>query len=142
MNKYKIIIRDTDSTSNILINYLLNLEDNIECDRCDSYDIMLSKLSKNHYDYFLFNPGLFYKHYLDLTKQVKEQYKNMKIIILNSHIFNGDKKAWIDNGIDIILSKPFDFDILKRIINNDYDESDDNFFTNNRVNDHEHQIFT
>jgi two-component SAPR family response regulator len=139
MEKINVILRDTDSTSNILLDFLLNSDERIKCEKCDTHEILMSNLIHNNYDFLLFNPGLFYDLYLDFIKKCKTDYPDMKIIILNSFIINGDKSEFIMNGADFIIPKTFQIDTLIKLLTERVDKK---FLIRNRILNYHYQHYS
>jgi CheY-like chemotaxis protein len=118
MIKSKILIVEDDNDTQKFLQLFLGRKFEIEI--CHSGITFLELVKNKRFDLILLdisiregNTGLM------LTKKIKsiEEFKNIPVICLSSHIFNPDRKNAYEKCIDMFLTKPIRNDILLHSIN-------------------------
>src|SRR5262249_10970254 len=51
---------------------------------------------------------------LELVRQLRAQNFGGKILVLSAHLTEENKRAYEEQGVDMMMSKPFDFDELQQ----------------------------
>ncbi len=79
-------------------------------------DEALKRIENQVYDLILMDIELPGKDGIEITKIIKEKYKNIPIIALTSYAMKGDRERFIKAGFDDYISKPLDLsEFLKKL---------------------------
>jgi DNA-binding response OmpR family regulator len=118
MIKSKILVVEDDNDTQKFLKLFLSKEFEIEL--CHSGITFLELVKNKRFDLILLDISLREGNTgLMLTKKIKsiEEFKNIPVICLSSHIFNTDRKNAYETCIDMFLTKPVRNDILLHSIN-------------------------
>lgn len=115
---------DTEIKKNILIVeddienqkfFKLILSRKYEVDFCDSDKPFYTKLASKDYDLIIMDITLKQgKSGVELTREIKNSkvFSSVPVLCLSAHVFEQDKRAALEAGVDIFLEKPVPNQIL------------------------------
>jgi len=115
--KLKVLIVDDEAgIREVLKEYFESEYTDLEIDTAENANAALEKIENNVYHFILLDivmPGM---DPFDLLKKVKEMNKLIQVIIITGNSTLDKVLNALEFGADDYLTKPFDFDTLKSII--------------------------
>lgn len=107
ISKPKILIVEDDVENQRFFKLILSR--NYEVDFCDSDKTFYSKIAVKDYDLIMMDITLKEgKSGIELTREIKSSkvFSSIPVLCLSAHVFEQDKRAALDAGVDIYLEKP------------------------------------
>lgn len=121
ISKNKILIVEDDIENQRFFKLILSRKYIV--DFCDCDKSFYKKLASKEYDLILMDITLKEgKSGVELTKELKNSkvFSNVPVLCLSAHVFEPDKRAALDAGVDLFLEKPVSnkvlFDSIDKLI--------------------------
>lgn len=111
--KNKILIVEDDIENQHFFKLILSRKYNV--DFCDSDKSFYTKLASKDYDLIIMDITLKEgKSGTELTKEIKSSkvFSTIPVLCLSAHVFEQDKRAALEAGVDIFLEKPASHQVL------------------------------
>lgn len=107
ISKPKILIVEDDVENQRFFNLILSRS--YDVDFCDSDKTFYTKIAVKDYDLIMMDITLKEgKSGIELTREIKKSkvFSSIPVLCLSAHVFEQDKRAALDAGVDIYLEKP------------------------------------
>ncbi len=104
MNLFKILVVDDDKVIRKLIKDIITLTLGYEVMSADNGNEAIEALSKHHVDLVITDYDMPFRNGGELTKFIKQNYPNIKVILVSSDI-EKIKEAVIAAGADLVMEK-------------------------------------
>ncbi|QFR50224.1 response regulator [Sulfurimonas lithotrophica] len=105
-----------DSNVNIILMKSILEEYKISVDTAYDGEEAINKVKNKTYDIVFMDINMPTMGGMDATKIIREFNKNIKIVALTANVIEGDKKRFMDAGMDDYLSKPLVISELERVL--------------------------
>ena len=122
VNKMRVLLVEDDPMTQIFVKHLLE-KNEINIDLANNGQKALDLLEWKRFDAILMDIQMPVMDGLETTNRIRSslsKYKNIPIIALTAHAMSGDRKRFLDAGMDDYVAKPIDqddlMDVLKRNI--------------------------
>lgn len=119
LNKLMVlVVDDSDINREIVIEMLAGYGANC-LQASDGYEAVKMSNNDNKFDIILMDKHMPNMNGLDATHQIRQNtsLERQPIIIgLTADAFDSDSEVWVENGLDELITKPFDIELLIRTI--------------------------
>ncbi len=113
-NNQKILIAEDNKTNQMLVKMLLE-DYELELEFADDGKIAVEKYNSS-IDLVLMDINMPNKNGIEAMKEIKQNFKDAKIVALTANALSTDKQKYLNDGFDGYISKPIDEDELLKTL--------------------------
>jgi CheY-like chemotaxis protein len=117
-NVFNILVAEDYEVNRMFIGMLLNSYSDLTYDFAINGEEALSLLDTNAYDLILMDINMPVMNGCDATRIIRQELKlDIPIIALTANALDGDRKRFLETGMNDYLAKPLDISDMDRIMN-------------------------